>query len=274
MKLPENIDKITLIEDKEIGPFPPNGFQKFEEASFGNGDYFGLYWEFGKEHQEPIICEILHDEGIIMPRFSCLNKFLEWYQLNDYDWGEDEIDDDAFVLNLIKKGGNQLKQSQTKQALAYYKQSTDVFGEYSENWYKLALLHEKDGNQLEFQKSIINAIFSNWAIQHPSENALYTLKNIHPVGALKQHPLIKNRNIFDLHFGGVKENKIYTIISEILSELNVIEDIDKALIMEQNYALMMHRETTSFQERYHFNLEQWQSDFKQKTNHRLKLKQK
>ncbi|MGG6230753.1 hypothetical protein [Tenacibaculum sp. SDUM215027] len=108
MKPPKNIDKINLIEDNETGPFPPNGFYKFKEANFGNGDYFGLYWAFGKEHQEPIVCEILHDEGILMPRFSCLNKFLEWYQLNDYDWGEEEINDDAFVLNFIKKGDNQL----------------------------------------------------------------------------------------------------------------------------------------------------------------------
>jgi len=271
MKLPKNIDKVTLIEDSETGPFPPNGFKKFEEASFGNGDYFGLYWEFGKEHQEPIICEILHDEGILMPRFSCLNKFLEWYQLNDYDWGEEEINDDAFVLNLIKKGDNQLKQGHTEQAIAFYKQSTDVLGEYSENWYKLALLYKKIGNQLEFQKSIINAIFSNWTLQHPSEKTLYMLKNIHPVNALKHHPLIKNRTTFDLHFGGMKENKIYSIISEIITELNAIGDTNKALIMEQNYALMMHRETASFQERNQFNLNHWQSNFKQKTRERLKI---
>ncbi|WP_299008683.1 hypothetical protein [uncultured Tenacibaculum sp.] len=271
MKLPKNINKITLINNIETGPFPPNGFQKFKEASFGNGDYFGLYWEFGKEHQEPIICELVHDEGLIIPRFSCLNKFLEWYQLNDYDWGEEEINDDAFVINLIKKGDNQLKQGHTEKALAFYKQSTDVLGEYSENWYKLGLLYERAGNQLEFQKSIINAVLSNWSIQNPSEYALYKLKNLNPIDELKQHPLIKNRKIFDLHFGGMKENKIYEIIREIITELINIGDIDKALTMEQNYALMMQRETTSFQERYHFNLNSWQRDFKQKTRERLKI---
>lgn len=270
MKIPEKINEVSINSEIEIGVYPPNGFLQFDEASLGNGDYFGLYWEFGKELQEPIICEMIHDDGIIIPRFSNLNKFLEWYELNDFDWGEKEVNDENFALNLLKKGNEQLKQNNPEKAIELYKKSTTNFGELSENWFKLASQQKRIGNELEFQKSLINSILSNWAIEFPSQNALRMIKTLKPVEELKNHPLIKNRENFEFNFGGKKENNDYLIMKEIISGLNEIGDSNRALLIEQNYALMMYWETSSFQERYNFNIDEWRNNFALKTKERTK----
>lgn len=58
-------------------PYPPIGFCSFADHELGNGDTFGLYWPFGREAREPIICEIWHDEGALVPMFSSLSAFLD-----------------------------------------------------------------------------------------------------------------------------------------------------------------------------------------------------
>jgi len=271
MTLPEKINEVSTNSEIEIGVYPPNGFLQFEEASLGNGDNFGFYWEFGKENQEPIICEMIHDEGIIIPRFSNLDKFLDWYKLNDYDWGEEEIEDEKFVFSLLNKGNEYLKQNDPKKAIEFYKESTESFGEISENWFKLASQYKRIGNELGFQKSIINSIISNWAIEFPSQNAIRMIKSLNPVEELKNHPLIKNRENLEFNFGGKKENKDYLVIRKIIEELNENGDVNKALIMEQNYDLKMYWETSSFQERNNFKLEEWKKKFKEKTKERIKI---
>lgn len=244
MKLPEKIKEVSANAEFAIGPYPPNGFLQFSEASLGNGDYFGFYWQFGKENQEPIICEMIHDEGIIVPRFSNLNKFLAWYELNDFEWGEEEVEDEKFVLKLLQKGNEQLRQNKTEKAIEFYKQSTESFGELSENWFKLASQQKRLGNEVEFQKNIINSVLSNWAIEFPSQNALRMLKTLNPVEELTNHPLILNRENLEFAFGGKKENEDYLIIKEIIDRLHEKGETNRALIMEQNYALMMYWETS------------------------------
>ncbi len=95
------------------------------------------------------------------------------------------------------------------------------------------------------------------------------LKTLNPVEELKNHPLIKNCEHLEFNFGGKKENGDYSIISDIIDGLNDICDINRALLMEQNYALMMYWETSSFRERYNFNLQQWRKGFELKTKERL-----
>ena len=135
----------------------------------------------------------------------------------------------------------------------------------------MASQYKRIGNELEFQKSIINSIISNWAIDFPSQNAIRMFKNLNAIEELKNHPLIKNRKNLQFNFGGQKENKDYLVIREIIEELNQNGDTNKALIMEQNYALKMYWETSSFQERNNFKLEEWQKEFKEKTIKRLKI---
>lgn len=268
MKLPKNIDKITIDSEISFGAYPPNGFLKFEEGALGNGDYFGLYWEFGKENQEPIVCEMMHEEGKIVPAFSNLDKFLEWYELNNYDWGEEEIEDIEHVYHYLAKGNEYLRQNNPQKAIYFYEKSAKSFGETSENWYKLASQYKRLGNELEFQKCIIHAINSNWAIEFPSQNTIRLFKNLKPLSELNSHPLVRYRDKLNFKFGGTKENDNYLILQDIIWELSVIGETVKSLLLEQNYALMMYWETSAFQDRYNFNLEDWKKQFQ------LKVKEK
>ncbi|SFW39317.1 hypothetical protein [Cellulophaga fucicola] len=271
MKLPKRIKEVSIDTEIQVGVYPPNGFLQFYEAGLGNGDYFGLYWEFGKENEEPIVCEMIHDEGIIKPSFSSLDKFLEWYTLNDFDYGDEEIDDEKLVYNYLEKGNQCLQQNNVEKAIEFYKASTESFGELSENWFKLASQYKRIGNELDFQKSIINAVISNWAIDFPSQNAVRMLKNLTPVAELKDHPLLRNREKIDFNFGGQKENKNYEVIKAIFTELYELGDHNRALLLEQNYALMMYWETSSFQERNNFDIKEWRNQFSQKTKSRIEL---
>jgi hypothetical protein len=179
MKLPAEIKEINIYADKNVGAYPPNGFIEFGEGALGNGDCFGLYWELGKEDQEPMICEMQHEEGTIVPSFSSLKKFLEWYELNDQDWGEEEVDDENFMFNYLNKGNEFLKQNKPELAIEQFKLSIENFGESSETWFKLAGQQKRVGNELEFQKSIINSILSNWAVEFPSQNSIRFLKTLY-----------------------------------------------------------------------------------------------
>lgn len=265
MKIPKNINKITVNSEIEKGAYPPNGFLMFDEACLGNGDYFGLYWEFGKENEYPIICEIEHDNGIITPRFSSLNKFLEWYELNDYDWGEKEIVDEKFILEYLKKGNEYVKNNNPEKAIEQYKLGTKSFGELSKIWLKLAAQQRRLGNQDEFQKSIIKAFLSNWTFGIPSENTIRIIRNLKPIPEFENHPLIKYKDELIFKFGGTKENSIYLTLKKMINELFENGIFKEALMLEQNYALMMNWETISSQKRYGFDYEKWKDEFMDKT---------
>lgn len=277
MKLPARIHEISLKKEIEARIYPPHGFLPFEEANLGNGDYFGLYWEFGKEDQEPIVCEMIHEEGTIAPRFSSLDKFLAWYEAyegdlrEDVEHEDDEIEDPNFVYPLLYRGDECVQQNKIDQAIAFYRQSTAAFGELSMHWYKLATQLKRIGNETEFQKCIIQSILSNWAIEFPSQNAVRMLKALKPVEELRHHPLLKNRGQLGFDFGGKKDNKDYPILREIVAELHALGEIDKALLLDLNYATKMHRETSAFQERYGFDEEEWKLNFSLKTHGKRSL---
>jgi len=48
MRCSKSIDAITIVEDGFEGAYPPLGFKQIWEAELGNGDFYGLYWPFGR----------------------------------------------------------------------------------------------------------------------------------------------------------------------------------------------------------------------------------
>src|SRR5689334_12365071 len=77
IRLPSSIDRVSGLRGRSQ-LFPPSGFAAFDDHSLGNGDTFGLYWPFGKEGEEPLVLETLHDEWALVPAFSSLDQFLEF----------------------------------------------------------------------------------------------------------------------------------------------------------------------------------------------------
>ena len=274
MKIPKNINKINANSEIEIGAYPPNWFLEFEEAWLWNWDYFGLYWEIGKEENEPVVCEKKHDSGIIVPRFSCLDKFLEWYKLNDNNWWEKEIEDEEFIINYVNKWNDFLKQNNPEKAVESYKLGVLSFGEMSEPWFKLSTQQNRIGMKKEAQISLLNSILSNWVIGFPSQNAIRLFKNMKPIDELTDHPLIKYRDKLEFNFGWKKENDDYLILQKIIKEFKDRWDYRNWFILEQNYVNMMTWETSSFRERYNFDYEKWKQDFKKNTEQIYKRKYK
>ncbi|MEI8381382.1 MAG: hypothetical protein WCJ09_14740 [Planctomycetota bacterium] len=85
MKAPSEIDALSLAgEDAGSGgAYPSLGFRAVWDAELGNGDYFGLYWPYGREDREPIVCDMLHDEWSLVVAFSNAGTFVKWVKLND-----------------------------------------------------------------------------------------------------------------------------------------------------------------------------------------------
>lgn len=56
MKAPAQIDALSLAghDFATGGAYPPLGFRPVLDAELGNGDYFGLYWPYGREGRDPI----------------------------------------------------------------------------------------------------------------------------------------------------------------------------------------------------------------------------
>lgn len=76
MKPPQNIDALSLADDDvgANGIYPPLGFKSVWDAEPGNGDRYGLYWPYGKEDQDPIICDMIHDEWRLEVAFSSVRS--------------------------------------------------------------------------------------------------------------------------------------------------------------------------------------------------------
>ena len=64
-----------------------------------------------------------------------------------------------------------------------------------------------------------------------------------------------------MSFGGEKENNNYPLLKECIEEYFEQGESIKRLSLYQNYAYMMYSETKAFQERYNFNLKEWQNEY-------------
>ena len=209
---------------------------------------------------------------MIEPRFSCLDKFLEWYELNDEEYGDEEVEDENFCLYHLMNGNQALKVQNIDLAIESFQLSINSFPELSEPWYKLGTQYYRKGQKDKGNIAIINSILSNWAIDYPSDNAIRTLKNLKESESISNNPIFKRKDLLSFEFGVKKVNNDYQHLREAIDEFMEIGDIVTALKLEQNYGYMMLAETSSFQERYNFNAENWKNKFEQAVVEKLNRK--
>ena len=66
MKQPPEFDRLSVMNwepsQDRLWVYPPIGFCKVQNGEWGNGDFYGLYWPYGREGREPIVCEMVHEE--------------------------------------------------------------------------------------------------------------------------------------------------------------------------------------------------------------------
>ena len=262
MKNPTNIDKLSVHSiEYALGPYPPLGFVPTSEAELGNGDYYGLYWPLGRENEEPIVCDMLHDEGSLELSFSSTNKFIEYLDLNDWFRGENEVIDENFAPNYYQKAKNFLSENNVDEAIKYLNLTVKSFPEDCEYWFSLASQLKRVGKNEDSMIAAVNAFIGNWVFNLPPQGVLRMLQNKNAKVILPNDPVIRLANDLSLGFGGQKENKNYPLLKECIDEYLGQEENIKGLSLYQNYAYMMSSETISFQERYDFNLSEWQNEY-------------
>ena len=261
MKTPIGIEKVSLSpEDASLGPYPSLGFVPIYDAELGNGDYYGLYWPLGKENNDPFVCDMLHDEGRLEVSFSSLGKFIEWLDLNDWERGEEEVEDPESPSVMFNKAKSFYSGSDVQPAIELLTLACSNFPEISEYWYALSSQLRRVGNIEKSAKAALKALNSNWVFGIPSQGTIQSLKSPQFIEVLDQDPIIQRISELSFGFGGVKENSNYPIMKECIQEYFSSEKFVDGLMLLQNYGYAMYSETVAFQERYNFDLSDWQKE--------------
>jgi tetratricopeptide (TPR) repeat protein len=270
MKPPTNIAQLSLHSvDYSLGPYPSLGFVPISEGELGNGDYYGLYWPMGRETAEPVVCDMYHDEWSLKLSFSSVEKFIEYLKLNDWQRGEIEVQDENFAPYYYRKAKLCFSDNNVEDAINYLSLAVESFPENCEYWFSLAGQLRRIGDHKKSLEAAVNAFVSNWAFELPPQNTLRMLQNKTARELLPDDPIVKRADELTQSFGGVKENANYPLLKDAVDEYLLQGENIKGLSLYQNYAYMMYTETSSFQDRYNFNLDAWREEYAQLCNEKL-----
>ena len=262
MLKPAGFDSLSVSVDQIArGPYPPLGFLPVLDAELGNGDYFGLYWPLGRERNEPVVCDMLHDEWRLRPSFSNVQKFHEWLQANDGERGESEIEDAGFAIECYARARAHINLGIAPEAIVELRRACNSFPDVSDYWMTLAGQLRRIGQQDQALEAALNAYRANWAFGRPPEATLRMLKGASRGSGLYDDPLMQRIDALSVAYGGTKENANYALLKECIQEYFSLQKPLHALHLSQNHAYMMCGETTSFQERNGFSLDRWQFEF-------------
>lgn len=255
MRAPPQIERLSLAgEDVGYGGvYPPLGFVPVWDAELGNGDHFGLYWPYGLEQCEPIVCDMLHDEWGMQIAFSRVDVFIEWLDANDWMRGDNEVDDPSCVPRRFRDAKQKLAEH-SEEVIEELRDICDDFPESSECWHALASQLRRAGDLQRCHAAAIHAFASNWAFGLPDSGTLRMLQTAQ--GKVKD-PLVERSDRLTTKYGGTKENDNYVLIKECIDEYLSTDNPVLGLLLNQNYAYMMSGETVSFQDRYSFNRDEW-----------------
>jgi tetratricopeptide (TPR) repeat protein len=266
MKKPTDIDKVKIIESTNSSIIPPIGFLEIEQGNGGYGDCYGLYWELGKEEQEPIVCEYEHEEFQLSPQFPKLSKFIEWYQETDgQEANTINLNDRDFFMNLYLKSKVLARKNETEEAIERLEQSVKLFGEFSDSWALLGEQYYKVDNRSKAIESLFNAITSNWMFGLPSKKVIEMYSSIEMDNNSDTSPLFKYRKEL-LSSGDLSKPKVvnYPILKDVAYEFEQQGNYRAALLLSQNYAYLLSLEKDEIQVENKFNQNEWLNSFKDK----------
>jgi hypothetical protein len=261
VKAPAKLEALSVGE-AELGrgsTYPPLGFVPVWDAELGNGDYYGLYWPYGKENDEPIVCDMLHDEWGMAFAFSSVPVFLDWLEANDHQRGEVEVEDQASVVRRFQ-AAKALIGRQPEAAVPLLREVCATFPESAEYWYTLASQLRRIGEHQAGHAAAVRAFASNWAFGLPPNGTVKLLQNAR--GQLDD-PLVQRSGELNLAYGGSKENANYRILRECIAAYLSSATPVLGLLLNQNLGYMMVGETTAFQERHGFEAGAWAEEHRQ-----------
>ena len=256
MRCSKSIDAITIVEDGFEGAYPPLGFKQIWEAELGNGDSYGLYWPFGRESDEPIVCDMLHDEWGLEVAFSSVSVFVKWLEMNDGVRGDNEVDDPNLVSSRFQSAKKFL-QGHPEKAITVLQGICSDFPEHSEYWFTLASQLRRIGDKEGSAQAVVSAFASNWVFAMPTNGTLRLLQAAKNIPSLADDPLVARSSEINMSFGGAKENSVYEVFKDCITQYLASSNPLRGILLNQNYGYMMMMETKSFQERNEFQIEEW-----------------
>jgi tetratricopeptide (TPR) repeat protein len=262
MKLPVNINK--TLSQNDYGLFPPPGFLTMEETGDGAGDYYGLYWQIGREAEYPIVCMSGHEDLSLIPEFKDYESFAEWFEETEGQQGPTmALDDTDFFLSLMIKGKLLTKKGNNADAIEKLERSLSLFDEYCESWYWLSENYFATGQKEKGDRAIVNCISSNFLFGFPLKKIVDRFNEMQPSQALEKHPIVKRRA--GLINGGdflTPLSMNYDLMLEIVHEFQEEGDFRMAMLMKQNFGLMMSCEPIEIRSKYKFELVTWSEQFR------------
>jgi tetratricopeptide (TPR) repeat protein len=263
MKIPQDINGFTISNDTH-GLFPPLGYLTIDKTSDGGGDDLGLYWEIGKENDLPIVCSLRHEESLLVAEFKDFKSFKDWFEeTGGQESSAMNLNDNDFFISLTNKGKVLTKNGKSEEAIQKLEKAVSLFGEFSETWYWLAENYYKTGQKDKADKALLNSIMSNYFFGLPSQKCIDKFNEMTPSEELKEHPVIKRKT--DLIQGGDFKTPFsmsYALVGEIVEELKEGKDYRTALLMQQNYGLLMASESEEVIGRHSFNIDTWYEGFR------------
>lgn len=257
MKRPDGLESLTPVAGYFDGTaYPPLGFVPLLEGELGNGDYYGLYWPYGKEARDPIVCDMVHDEWSLEPSFSSAALFKKWLELNDGARGDREIEDpDSVAARFMKT--RMILHNQPEEAISRLRSICSDFPEHPDYWFTLAGQLRRTGDHVGCAEAAIRSFASNWVFGMPPNGTIRFLQNAREIPSLADDPLVKRSNEIEMNFGGTKENNVYEILRDCIASYLNSENPIRGILLNQNYGYMMMMETRAFQERHRFDVAEW-----------------
>ena len=258
MKIPARIEQIT--PDWGVvnrAPYPPLGFLPFAESQLGNGDCFGLYWPFGREHDDPLVVETQHDEWGVSPSFSSLDRFLTAVCGSD-EWVEPPSleDDPGSPYACLKAAEEMLRHNDVEHAASQLVVATTALPEFGAAQWLLSRQMSRLGRASEAFAAARAAVLSPPCFGGASTEALAWLRRQTQCPAeFADDPLWMRRDELKFEFGGAKDNQDYPVLRDLIAEYQKAGLGVQAMLLLQTYGELMFQETVSFQERYGFSVE-------------------
>ncbi|MDW7690860.1 hypothetical protein R9C00_21120 [Flammeovirgaceae bacterium SG7u.111] len=252
MNYPSEINQVTPING-EISFFPPSGTTLFEMGNDGAGNYYGLYWQIGREDQEPIVVWMNHEEFTLEPVQTNLNEFL-----NNYDNESSELTsypslkDEQYFLSCFQRGKVKSRKDKNE-AVRLFKLASDLFPEFSDSWFWLFKLTEEENIEHKINYAI-RTICSNWTFGLPNKQAVDFIVQSRTNGITYDDPIFNiissSSNTSELLNLKVDAVEFY----EIATQYKLKGDFVNYLLMLQNYSYFSNLS------RSEFDSERWKNE--------------
>lgn len=269
MKPPADLSKLddpTLLQPIQSRGFPPVGFLKMWDDPYNEGDACGLYWPYGHEDREPLVCYADCGSSYMWPLATRLGPYLDWYRAtreiienNDSDEDDPEYEDPLLPRPRIE-AAMERSEAHPEEAMTGIRAAIEDFPEYSEMWLHLATHLAWEGDALGAGRAAIRCVASNWAFDFPAERILRYLIDAAKVPELADDPLVVRARALTLKFGGEHsetDNPNYPILQDCAKAYLESDTPIYGLLLRQNYAFMMSLEDADFQDRHRFNIADW-----------------